>query len=214
VAVCLSSQLENGNPGAVSEAICPDRPKAVGRLCSAENDISDPFSIHDHSQPLLQPLMVAIPTQRVTRSAQEMIFRNLIFEPKVMKQRLRAGMVRHHEQLASECNGEQQHRELWSAYNLNVAPPQASTEGLFQQPQAISLRTPRGTGRECKGDFSPVDSTQLSRQTLLAFRTICGPVVNTNHGAPLSVPGDLSTMFPLHAEAKTISRLQKLPAAV
>jgi hypothetical protein len=25
------------------------------------------------------------------------------------------------------------HRELWPAYNPNIAPPQASTEGLFQQ---------------------------------------------------------------------------------
>src|SRR5439155_20176776 len=72
-----------------------------------------------------------------------MIFRNLIFEPEVVKQRLRAGMVSHHKQQASKCNGEQQHRVLWPAYNLNIAPPQASTEGLFQQTQvkAITLRT-------------------------------------------------------------------------
>jgi cell division septation protein DedD len=72
-----------------------------------------------------------------------MIFRNLIFEPKVIKQRLRAGMVPHHKQQASECDGEQQHRELWPAYNPNIAPPQAPTEGLFQQTQAISLITIR-----------------------------------------------------------------------
>src|SRR6266566_3120584 len=72
-----------------------------------------------------------------------MIFRNLIFEPEVVKQRLRAGMVSHHKQQASKCNGEQQHRVLWPAYNLNIAPPQASTEGLFQQTQAI---TPTITG--------------------------------------------------------------------
>jgi len=47
-------------------------------------------------------------------------------------------MVSHHEQQASECNGEQQHRELWPTYNLNVAPPQASTEGLFQQTHLIA----------------------------------------------------------------------------
>src|SRR5207244_11307227 len=68
-----------------------------------------------------------------------MIFRNLIFEPEVVKQRLRAGMVSHHEQQASKCNGEQQHRVLWPAYNLNIAPPQASTEGLFQQTQAFGI---------------------------------------------------------------------------
>src|SRR5437660_9900709 len=55
-----------------------------------------------------------------------MIFRNLIFEPEVVKQRLRAGMVSHHKQQASKCNGEQQHRVLWPAYNLNIAPPQGT----------------------------------------------------------------------------------------
>src|SRR6266851_3317957 len=67
-----------------------------------------------------------------------MIFRNLIFEPEIVKQRLRAGMVSHHEQQASKWNGEQQHRALWPAYNLNLAPPQASTEGLFQQTRLFS----------------------------------------------------------------------------
>jgi hypothetical protein len=51
----------------------------------------------------------------------------------VVEQRLRAGLVFHHEQQASECNDEQQHRELWRAYNANVALPQASTEGLFNR---------------------------------------------------------------------------------
>jgi len=70
--------------------------------------------------------------------AQQMIFRNLIFETEVVKQRLRAAMVSHHEQQASECNGEQPHRELWPAYNANVAPSQASTEELFQQTRLVS----------------------------------------------------------------------------
>src|SRR6266849_5211180 len=74
--------------------------------------------------------------------AQQVIFRNLIFEPKVIKQRLPAGMVSHHEQQASEGNGEQQHRELWPAYNPNPAPPQASTERLFQQTQSFALANP------------------------------------------------------------------------
>jgi len=69
--------------------------------------------------------------------AQQMIFRNLIFEAEVVKQRLPAGMVSHHEQQASECEDKQRHRELWPAYNANLAPPQASTEGLFQQTQAL-----------------------------------------------------------------------------
>src|SRR5215831_18328191 len=71
-----------------------------------------------------------------------MIFRNLIFEAEVVKQRLRAGLVPHHEQQTSECSGEQQHRELWPAYNPNLALPQASTEGLFQQTQALALIDP------------------------------------------------------------------------
>src|SRR5437899_10909074 len=67
-----------------------------------------------------------------------MMFRNLIFQPEVVKQRLPAGMVSHHEQQASKWNGEQQHRVLWPAYNPNIAPPQASTEGLFQHQRLIS----------------------------------------------------------------------------
>jgi hypothetical protein len=55
-------------------------------------------------------------------------------------------LVPHHEQQASKWNGEKQHRELWPAYNSNIAPPQASTEGLFQQTRLIttvSLRVAR-----------------------------------------------------------------------
>src|SRR5215831_17271905 len=67
-----------------------------------------------------------------------MILRNLIFQLEVIKQRLPTGLVSHHKQQASQCNGEQQHR--WAAYNVNPAPAQASTEGLFQQTQAITLK--------------------------------------------------------------------------
>src|SRR5436190_12086543 len=42
-------------------------------------------------------------------------------------------MASHHEQQASQCYGEQQHRVLWPAYNPNLPPLQASTERLFQQ---------------------------------------------------------------------------------
>src|SRR5215467_6465872 len=66
-----------------------------------------------------------------------MIFRNVIFQLEVIKQRLPAGLVSHHEQ-ASKRNREQQHRVLWPAYNPNLAARQASTEGLFQQTQAMS----------------------------------------------------------------------------
>src|SRR5215469_10241952 len=65
-----------------------------------------------------------------------MILRNLIFQLEVIKQRLPAGLVSHHKQQASQCNAEQQHR--WAAYNLNPAPAQASTEGLFQQTRLVS----------------------------------------------------------------------------
>src|SRR5262249_46202720 len=65
-----------------------------------------------------------------------MIFRNLIFEAEIVEQRLRAGMVSHHERQASKRCSEQQHR--WPAYNVNVAPLQALTERLFQHTQAIS----------------------------------------------------------------------------
>src|SRR5258708_4225432 len=74
--------------------------------------------------------------------AQQMIFRNLIFEAEVVKQRLPAGMVSHHEQQTSKCEDKQRHRELWPAYNANLAPPQASTEGLFQQTRLISSGIP------------------------------------------------------------------------
>jgi hypothetical protein len=56
-----------------------------------------------------------------------MILRNLIFQAEVVEQRLRAGLVSHHEQQASQWNGEKQHRELWPAYNPNLATAQAST---------------------------------------------------------------------------------------
>jgi hypothetical protein len=74
--------------------------------------------------------------------AQQMIFRNLIFEAEVVEQRLRAGLVSHHEQQTSERNDEQQHRELWPAYNPNVVLPQASIEGLFQQTRLLSPTAP------------------------------------------------------------------------
>src|SRR5208282_6631337 len=44
----------------------------------------------------------------------------------------------HHEQQASEHGDEQQHQELSPAYNRNPAPPQASTQGLFQQVRLVT----------------------------------------------------------------------------
>src|SRR5262252_8138968 len=97
-----------------------------------------------------------------------MIFRNLIFEAEVVKQRLRAGLVPHHEQQTSECSGEQQHRELWPAYNPNLALPQASTEGLFQQTRLIStVTTTMGSGcdavwAEAKGSLGRAFSGRVT----------------------------------------------------
>src|SRR5262252_7401858 len=71
-----------------------------------------------------------------------MILRNLIFQLEVIKQRLPTGLVSHHKQQASQCNGEQQHR--WAAYNVNPAPAQASTEGLFQQTRLLATVDPHG----------------------------------------------------------------------
>src|SRR5258705_13825961 len=67
-----------------------------------------------------------------------MILRNLIFEAKVVKQRLRAEMVSHHEQQASERGDEQQHPERWPAYSVNSPALQESTQGLFQQTQLFT----------------------------------------------------------------------------
>jgi hypothetical protein len=44
----------------------------------------------------------------------------------------------HHEQQASERGNEQQHHELWPAYNLILVREQASTQVLFQQQLAVS----------------------------------------------------------------------------
>src|SRR5215468_5087910 len=71
-----------------------------------------------------------------------MIFRNVIFQLEVIKQRLSAGLVSHHGQ-ASKANREQQHRVLWPAYNPNLATRQASTKGLFQQTRLLSIATQR-----------------------------------------------------------------------
>jgi hypothetical protein len=60
--------------------------------------------------------------------------------------------VPHHEQQASKWNGEKRHRELWPAYNPNIAPPQASTEGLFQQ--TLSLTMTAQNGAAAKGQIS------------------------------------------------------------
>src|SRR6478752_10132274 len=102
-----------------------------------------------------------------------MILRNLIFKTEVVKQRLRAGMVSHHEQQASKCHGEQQHRELWPAYNANVAPSQASTEGLFQQTLPISpTETCLAQKRDRRGAHKPC-GRQLGHSARERIEAIC-----------------------------------------
>src|SRR5215475_9985504 len=94
-----------------------------------------------------------------------MIFRNVIFQLEVIKQRLPAGLVSHHEQ-ASKRNREQQHRVLWPAYNPNLATRQASTEGLFQQTQAVSTQNPG------KGSMSAIE---IFRRLLVRRFLVIGP---------------------------------------
>src|SRR5580765_3916802 len=103
-----------------------------------------------------------------------MILRNLIFKTEVVKQRLRAGMVSHHEQQASKCHGEQQHRELWPAYNANVAPSQASTEGLFQQTRPFS------TVWQNRCHNSRVDTATLAALTFLGLLAVVSVSVSVN----------------------------------
>ena len=73
--------------------------------------------------------------------AQEVVFRNLIFEPEIVEQRLRAGVASHHEQQSSERGYEQQHQQLWPAYNVNPASQQALSQGPFQQTRLFSTVT-------------------------------------------------------------------------
>jgi hypothetical protein len=72
--------------------------------------------------------------------AQQMIFGNLIFHAKVVKKRLRAGVISHHEQPPDVMVNNIE--ELWHAYNLNIGPSQASTEGLFQQTRPVNTNSP------------------------------------------------------------------------
>ncbi len=67
-----------------------------------------------------------------------MILRNLIFDPEIVEQRLRARVMSHHEQQASERGNEQQHHKLWPAYNVTLAQEQASSKVLFQQQRLVT----------------------------------------------------------------------------
>jgi hypothetical protein len=78
-----------------------------------------------------------------------MILRNLIFDPEIVEQRLRARVMSHHEQQASERGNEQQHHELWPAYNLTLVREQASSQVLFQQQRDVT--TVESSGRYGRG---------------------------------------------------------------
>src|SRR5215813_8331650 len=106
-----------------------------------------------------------------------MILRNLIFKLEVKKQRLPAGLVSHHEQ-ASKANREQQHRVLWPAYNPDLAPRQASTEGLFQQTRLVSTTIPAArevlTQRHLPQRF-PIPSSWRRQQGATSSYIHCEP---------------------------------------
>src|SRR5579864_6804608 len=71
-----------------------------------------------------------------------MIFRNLIFEAEVIKQRFRAGLVSHHEQQTSQRSREKQHLETLPAYNVNLADATSIKRGTFSTDTGVlaSLR--------------------------------------------------------------------------
>jgi hypothetical protein len=118
-----------------------------------------------------------------------MIFRNLIFQAEVVIQRLPAGLVSHHEQQASECEDKQRHRELWPAYNPNLAPPQASTEGLFQQTRLVFNSQPDVAqfGGPLLGPLiGPKFLEQKVGQKFCAFRKeTAGALTHTHRPAPV-----------------------------
>jgi len=43
--------------------------------------------------------------------SQQMVFGNVIFQPEIVEQRLRAGLSPHHDQQASDNGDEQQHQQ-------------------------------------------------------------------------------------------------------
>ena|SRR5208282_400906 len=64
--------------------------------------------------------------------------------------------------------------KLWPAYNVNAAPPQAPTKGLFQQTQAFTLVDPcqpEEGGSECNRDFaSTIFHSPSSMSVIEMFR--------------------------------------------
>src|ERR1700733_8413102 len=74
-----------------------------------------------------------------------MILRNLIFNPEIVEQRLRAGMMSHHEQQASERGIQQQHHVLWLAYNGIVVQETSINSGTFSTDTPDNNNFLRGT---------------------------------------------------------------------
>src|SRR5215469_7293189 len=87
---------------------------------------------------ILQFRSYKIEADVAVNQAQKMVLRNLIFDPEIVEQRLRAGVMSHHEQQASERGNVPQHHELWPAYNLTFVPEQASSQVLFQQQRNVT----------------------------------------------------------------------------
>src|SRR5580698_8621814 len=82
-----------------------------------------------------------------------MILRNLIFNPEIVEQRLRAGMMSHHEQQASERGIQQQHHVLWLAYNGIVAQETSINSGTFSTDTGDNISYPNSRGSELGNDL-------------------------------------------------------------
>jgi hypothetical protein len=65
---------------------------------------------------------------------QQMVLGDVISQAEIVEQRLRTGVLTHHDQQASENGDQAQHQQqLSSAYNFAALTSQAPTQGLFQQ---------------------------------------------------------------------------------
>src|SRR5215469_10193912 len=91
-----------------------------------------------------------------------MILRTLIFDPEIVEERLRAGVMSYHEQQASEPGNEQQPHELWPAYYVTLVREQASSLVLFQQQRDI---TSIETSCACCSDMRILCELSMDRQS-------------------------------------------------
>src|SRR6266496_4659738 len=85
-----------------------------------------------------QLLTHKIETDVAVDQAQQVVFRNLIFDAEVVEQRLRTLVLPHHEQPASEDGNCLQHHELSSAYNVVVIALASTNSVTFSTPTLYS----------------------------------------------------------------------------